>query len=212
MFIILFNTVLCFFNRGAQLNDCSCFTFTLWPNAVHPKPSYTGGTSKIEPSDKTKVFVNDLNDNHRAMAASTSISAFKALSYYIWGRVVTCQRCRTVVLPEDRASHPTATQTGPARTQQVRPKTSTVILELLQQQLQLFLKHANQRPTGDVNNTMLLLHHFSYWAPLLDAAVAATHRVPEESPVELKLHILLQEAGVSSRVPGQFLQGRRTIQ
>lgn len=59
---------------------------------------------------------------------------------------------------------------------------------------------------------MLLLRHFSSnRPPMSDAAVAATHRVPEESPVELKLHVLLQEAGVPSRVPGQFLQGETHV-
>lgn len=33
------------------------FTFTLWPNTVHAKSSYTGGTSKVEPGKNTQVLL-----------------------------------------------------------------------------------------------------------------------------------------------------------
>lgn len=41
------------FKSGLKLDDyiihCWFFTFALGADAVHPKPSYTGGTSKVEP-------------------------------------------------------------------------------------------------------------------------------------------------------------------
>lgn len=37
---------------------------------------------------------------------------------------------------------------------------------------------------------------------------AVTYRVPEELPVDLQLHILFQEADISSRVTSQLLQAR----
>lgn len=38
-----------------------------------------------------------------------------------------------------------------------------------------------------------------------------TYRVPEEPSVDLQLHVLLQEADISSRVAGQFLQAGRAV-
>lgn len=39
---------------------------------------------------------------------------------------------------------------------------------------------------------------------------SSTYRVPEEPPVDLQLHVLLQEPDVSSGVSSQFLQGEKT--
>lgn len=40
---------------------------------------------------------------------------------------------------------------------------------------------------------------------------AVTYRVPEELSVDLQLHILFQEADISSRVASQFLQAGHAI-
>lgn len=98
-----------------------------------------------------------------------------------------------VFLPEDKASQPTETQRAP-RDAQTLPGLHLNMQETHSEAKESQLESDRKVWEEDMKNSRTT------------GVLAATYRVPEEPSVDLQLHILFQEADISSCVASQFLQ------